>query len=120
MYILGAVTRPGAVGITTDATVLRLVAVRGGFLRTAYTERVLIIRGSWIKPETFVFNAKDVLNGKGSDFILRPKDVIYISERPWAKAEELLDLAARSFLQSATATWTGESVGPLIREAIVK
>ncbi len=119
VYVLGAVTRPGAIGITTDATVLRLVAVRGGFLRTAYKDRILIVRGSWVQPETFIFDARAVFDGRATDFALKPKDVIYVAERPWVKAEELLDLAARAFLQSATATWTGENVGPLITQPLI-
>ena len=116
VYLLGAVMRPGAIGITTDATVLRLIAVRAGFLKTAYKDRILIIRGSWVEPETIVFDAAAVFRGEAKDFLLRPKDVVFVSEKPWTYAAELLDLAARSYLQSATATWTGENVGPLITQ----
>ena len=116
VYLLGAVKRPGAIGITTDATVMRMIAVRAGFLRTAYKDKVLIIRGSWVEPETFVLDAAAVLRGEATDFVLEPKDIIFVSERPWVRAEELLDLAARAFLQSATATWAGENIGPLITQ----
>lgn len=120
VYLLGAVMRPGAIGITTDATVLRLIAVRSGFLKSAYKDKILIIRGSWVEPETIIFNAADVLRGKAKDFLLKPKDVVFVAEKPWAKVTELLDLAARSYLQSATATWTGENIGPLITQPFVR
>ncbi len=120
VYLLGAVMRPGAIGITTDATVLRLIAVRSGFLKTAYKDKILILRGSWVEPETIIFDAAEVLRGNAKDFVLRPKDVVFVAEKPWTKVTELLDLAARSYLQSATATWTGENIGPLITQPLVR
>lgn len=120
VYLLGAVMRPGAIGITTDATVIRLITVRSGFLKTAYKDKLLIIRGSWVEPKTFIFDAAAVLQGKAKDFLLEPKDVVFVSEHPWTKVTELLDLAARTFLQSATATWTGENIGPLITQPLIQ
>ena len=38
-------------------------------------------------------------------------DIIYVSNRPWARAEELLDRAASAFVESAVITWTSIHVG---------
>jgi hypothetical protein len=35
-----------------------------------------------------------------------------VANRPWIKAEDLLDDAASAFIESAVVTWTGLNVGP--------
>jgi hypothetical protein len=53
------------------------------------------------------------------DFRLQPKDIVYVSRRPWVKAEELLDEAAASFIQGAITTWAGVNVGPIIEKRLL-
>ncbi len=107
--------RPGAIGITTDATVMSVITIRNGFSERAFRERILVVRGSMKEPSTFVINASDILAGKSADFILKPRDIIYIPEKPWNYPEEILDMAMKAFVQSAVASWTGANVGPFIR-----
>jgi len=38
-------------------------------------------------------------------------DLIYVSNRPWIRVEELLDRAATAFVEGAVVTWTGIHVG---------
>jgi len=45
---------------------------------------------------------------------LQPGDLVYVSDRPWIRAEELLDQAASAFVESAVVTWAGLNVGPNI------
>jgi len=45
---------------------------------------------------------------------LQPGDLVYVADRPWIKAEELLDHAATAFVESAVVTWAGLNVGPNI------
>ena len=115
VYLLGEVMRPGAIGITTDATVMSVITIRNGFSERAFRERILVVRGSMKEPSTFVINASDILAGKSADFILKPRDIIYIPEKPWNYPEEILDMAMKAFVQSAVASWTGANVGPFIR-----
>ena len=85
----------------------------------AYQSRVLVVRGSLNTPETFIVDAKAILAGEKPDFRLEPKDIVYVSRRPWARAEEILDSATVSFIQAALVTWTGQHVGPFITSPIV-
>jgi hypothetical protein len=62
-------------------------------------------------PETFELNAKDMLKAKVPNFKLEPKDIVYVAQRPWAKAEELLDSATQSFISAFIVTWTGQNIG---------
>jgi hypothetical protein len=67
------------------------------------------------RPETFVVDASAVLAARAPDLRLQPKDIVYVSARPWIKDEELLDAAATAFVQSAVIVWTGGHVNPLIK-----
>ncbi len=113
-YVLGAVVNPGVQGLTPDATVVSAISRRGGLTDRAWTDRVLVVRGSFTKPEAFVVNLKDVLAAKEKDFKLQPKDIVYISERPWAVTEDILKLALSAFATSAASTWVNLNVDPIL------
>ena len=113
IYVLGEVRFPGSLITASRTGTLEAIAIRGGFSERAWTKRLLVIRGSLKKPQTFIVNANDILSAKTADFQLQPKDIVYIGSRPWYKAEELLDLAATAFVQSAVVTKTGLSVTPI-------
>lgn len=119
LYILGAVASPGLQGFTPNASVISAIAIRGGFTPQAYRQRVLVVRGSLSKPESFVVNTAAILAGKQKDFPLQPKDLVYVADRPWKKVEELLDMAAMAFTQAAVATWTGQNIGPMILRPVI-
>jgi protein involved in polysaccharide export with SLBB domain len=119
IYILGSVANPGQQGLTYKASVVSAIALAGGFTQRAYRERVLVVRGSLQNPQTFVVDTAAILHGKAIDFVLEPRDVVFVSERPWARAEELLDMAASSFIQAMATVWTGENIGPLITRPVL-
>ncbi|HWA10520.1 MAG TPA: polysaccharide biosynthesis/export family protein [Opitutaceae bacterium] len=111
VYVLGEVRSPGAAAYDTDANVIGAIASRGGFSERAWKQRVLVVRGSREKPEAFAVNTFGILEGKGTNFALQPGDIVYVSSRPWIKAEEILDRAASAFVESAVITWTSLHVG---------
>lgn len=120
VYVLGDVRAPGPMPFEPGMTALGAIVSRGGFGEKAYRSKVLIIRGSLNKPQTFSFNANVVLTAKGLDVKLEPRDIIYVPKRPWAKVEELLESAISEFMRAAIITWTGLNVGPFITEPIIK
>jgi protein involved in polysaccharide export with SLBB domain len=107
VYVLGEVSLPGLVTFRPDLTAVAAITARGGFNEKAYKSKVVVIRGSLNKPETFIVNVMDVVNGRAPDFRLQPKDIVYVSWRPFFRVEELLDLAFTAFIQAAIATATG-------------
>lgn len=113
VYVLGSVRQPGAFLYTSDVGAVAAIAARGGFTERAWKGRVLVIRGSLGRPQTFVLDTKEVLTAKQADLRLQPRDIIYVSDRPWARAEELLDTAASAFVTAATVSWTGIHVNGL-------
>ncbi len=113
IYVLGEVRFPGTLVFSPHTSTLEAIAVRGGFSDQAWRTRLLVVRGSLDHPQTFVVNAADVLSGKSSDFRLQPRDIVYVSSRPWVRAEDLLDAAASAFVQSVVVTATGLHVDPI-------
>jgi protein involved in polysaccharide export with SLBB domain len=113
-YVLGAVANPGVQGLTPDASVVSAISRRGGLTDRAWPDRVLVVRGSFDKPETFIVNVKDILAAKEKDFKLQPKDIVYVADRPWAVAEDILKLALSAFVTSATSNWVNLNVDPII------
>ena len=119
IFVVGAVAGQGVVPYSQNATLISAITSRGGFIDKAYQSRVLVVRGSLDSPETYIVDAKAILAGEKPDFRLEPKDIVYVSRRPWARAEEILDNATLSFIQAALVTWTGQHVGPFITSPII-
>ncbi len=118
VYVVGEVIAPGVVIHHANSTLMGAIADRGGFNPKAYKSRVLVVRGSLNRPETFVVDTHSIVDGRAPDFQLQPKDIVYVNYRPFIRAEELLDLAATGFIQSAVTTWTGQYIGPFITKPI--
>ncbi len=121
VYILGAVSSPGHTGVTEGLTSLGAITVRGGFTPAAWRKKVLVVRGSQdkTKPEVFEVDASAILAGKAKDVLLKPRDLVYVSDKPWQRATEITDLAIKTFVQTATATWVGKNVGPFIQKPLL-
>ena len=118
IFVVGAVGAQGVVPYSQNSTLISAITSRGGFIDKAYQSRVLVVRGSLDSPETFIVDAKAILAGEKPDFRLEPKDIVFVSKRPWARAEEILDNATLAFIQAALVTWTGQHVGPIITSPI--
>lgn len=115
VYVLGEVRQPGAVPFSSRANVIAAIAARGGFTERAWRQRVLVVRGSLDRPETFKVNVDGVFTGETGtlgNLELKPGDIVYIGNRPWVRAEELLDRAASAFVEAAVVSWTGIHLGP--------
>ncbi|MFN9408690.1 MAG: polysaccharide biosynthesis/export family protein [Akkermansiaceae bacterium] len=113
-YVIGAVNNPGVQGMTPDASVVSAITRRGGFTDRAWTNRVLVIRGSFSDPQPHVVSVKDILAAKETDFKILPKDIIYVADHPWAKTEDIMKLALAAFATSATSTWVNLNVDPIL------
>lgn len=113
-YVLGAVNNPGVQGLTPDATVISAISRRSGLSPRAWADHVLVVRGSFEKPETFVVNVKNILAAKEQDFKLMPKDIVFVAERPWIEAEDILEAALSAFVTSAASTWVNINVDPIL------
>jgi protein involved in polysaccharide export with SLBB domain/capsular polysaccharide biosynthesis protein len=110
VYVLGAVRAPGAYVYNHSTGVVGAIAGRGGFSDRAWKRKLLVIRGGLTRPETFQVDVNEVLAGRTPDLKLNPKDIVFVHDRPWLYAEELLNAAANAFVTSAIVVWTSEKV----------
>jgi len=112
IYVLGEVMMPGAMIYNSSPTVVNAIATRGGYTTRAFKSRVLVVRGSLEHPQTFVIDTADILHGKAKDFALEPHDIVYVSMNPWVIAGEVLDVAAKSFVQAVVIQGTTLKIPP--------
>lgn len=114
VYVLGMVRYPGAYGLTTEVSTIGAITLAGGLEVNAYLRRVIVVRGSMSKPTTFVVNLDEVLAGKAKDMRLEPRDVIYVSDKPWQVVEDIIDTAIGAFVQTMASTWANENIPTFI------
>jgi len=119
VYVLGQVRSPGPVTYTPEMTVMGAISTRLGYTDKAFKSRVLVVRGSLNNPKTFIVDTWATLDARGLNFKLEPKDIVYVSTRPFIRVEEVLDLAATAFIQSATAAWAGKYIEPIITSPFI-
>jgi protein involved in polysaccharide export with SLBB domain len=112
IYIVGEVMFPGVQVFAAKPTAISAVTFCGGFTPRAFQSRVLVVRGSLEQPQTFVVDTAAILAGKAPDFKLQPRDILYVSRNPWVVAAEVVDMAAKAFVQSALVSATGKWVAP--------
>ena len=115
VYVLGEVTSPGVQNAPSPLSVIGAITARGGFTKSAFRQRILVVRGSLSNPRTFVVNTNATLKGLKADFMLEPRDIVFVSSRPWEFAEELTDNAVNAFTTGFISTWTGVKVSPLLQ-----
>lgn len=110
IYIVGEVRLPGPVTYRDDLTIVAAITARAGFTERAYKSRVLVIRGPLENPERIVVDVDDIIDAKKRNFMLKPKDIVFVNSRPFIRVEELADTAATAFIQSLITGWVGVDV----------
>ncbi len=81
VYVTGAVQRPGKIVSDRPITLLEAVIEAGIDHAKASLKKVRIIREENGRTETRIINLKNILDGKHTDFELKPSDKIYVPER---------------------------------------
>lgn len=88
VYVGGQVDNPGAYPLTGPTGALEAVFQAGGFLSTAYTRQVVLIRrGPNDLPMLRILNLRDFANDgtPTENTLLRPFDIIFVPRSPIAK-----------------------------------
>lgn len=109
VFVLGEVSLPGPVTYRPNLSAIAAISARGGFSEAAFKSHIFVVRGSLNNPKT-VIAGMGMTDETMHDFKLQPNDIIYVTWRPFHREEELLDLAAQAFVQSAVNGVVGAKV----------
>jgi protein involved in polysaccharide export with SLBB domain/capsular polysaccharide biosynthesis protein len=110
VYVLGEVRLPGPITYGPSQSVMAAITARGGFTDRAYRGHVLVVRGSLDHPTYTAVDTAGIVRGKVPDFRLEPRDIIFVSHRPFVRVEELADLATTAFIQGLITAWVDAKV----------
>jgi len=86
VFVMGRVTRPGAVRakLSEGVTLLQAIADAGGLAEGAKESAILITRKDKAgKEQKLKVNLKDIIKGKKKDVVLMEGDVVYVPESFW-------------------------------------
>ena len=80
IFVVGEVSKPGAVELGSELNVLQAIAGAGGFLEHAKRSEVVIVRSEGGRERRFKFNYKDVVAGKKLDQNIKlvPGDTVLV------------------------------------------
>jgi polysaccharide export outer membrane protein len=103
VYVLGAIAKPGGYVLANDRThmtTLKMLALAGGFNRTAKSEHAVIIRRDRQgQQHEQIVNLKQIVERKAEDVRLDPSDILYV---PDSKAKQVLYRASEAALALAS------------------
>lgn len=82
VVVLGEVKRPGTYEFPPNGrlSVMKAIALAGGFTDIAAIDRVKLLRKAGEKQEVSQINVKDIINGKSKDVDVEPDDLITVPE----------------------------------------
>ncbi|MEZ5413302.1 MAG: polysaccharide biosynthesis/export family protein [Opitutaceae bacterium] len=103
IYVLGAVHKPRAVGFMDQVTLVSSIAAAFDVLPTAHTRRILVIRGSFTKPEVAVLDYEAIRQGAAPDVPLRPGDIVWVPESPWSNLADYTRAVLNTFVSTVAA-----------------
>jgi polysaccharide biosynthesis/export protein len=79
IYVMGEVTKPGALPITGPMTVVQALAVAGGFKEFANPKKIRILRkGSNGTVQTIDFDYRDAIASPDRPLLLQPGDTVIV------------------------------------------
>ena len=67
VYLIGQVMRPGAYPLLPGMTVLQAISSGGGLAQFANSKKIFLTRTEDGKPKKYMFNYKDVMEGRAPD-----------------------------------------------------
>jgi polysaccharide export outer membrane protein len=80
IYIIGQVTKPGAVTMNPRMNILQALSMAGGMTPFAATNDIIVLRGTGTAQKVFQFRYGDVSKGKSlnENIMLEPGDVVVV------------------------------------------
>jgi len=103
ILVLGHVGVPKAVGWREGMGLVGAIAETQGTKPGAYVQRVLLVRGSYSKPQVAILNFDSIVKGKESDVAVLPGDILWVPRSPWDRIERYIDIVIGTATETVAA-----------------
>ena len=103
ILVLGAVTTARAVGWREGMGLIGAIAESGGMRPNAFVQRILLVRGSFVKPRVAILDFDAIVKGKQPDVTVQPGDIIWVPRSPWERLERYLDVVLSTAAETIAA-----------------
>lgn len=80
--VLGQVNEPGSFPFKERLTLVQAISLAGGFNPLAQTRKVQLTRETAQGRETYVIDAREILEDNKADLPLLPGDIVFVPESP--------------------------------------
>jgi polysaccharide export outer membrane protein len=78
VYVTGEVRNPGVQRIRSEVTLIKLMAMAGGFTEWANRKKILIIRKEQGKDRRIIVNYNNMIDGQDPDIVIHRGDTIVV------------------------------------------
>jgi polysaccharide export outer membrane protein len=79
--VFGQVTKPGTFNYMNNMSIVEAITLAGGFTPLAAKNSITVTRTERGKSQRFVVPGEEIGEGKASNYLLRPGDVVFVPER---------------------------------------
>ena len=97
----------GSIEIFAWLMTAEVLARAGGITGAGDQNDVRIVRGPLREPRMYTATIKDLVNGKATDVVLAPGDIVYVTKAWYTKAADVLNALARLVSSANTAAFIG-------------
>jgi len=111
VLLLGAVKAPRSVSFKDSLSLVECIAQGGGPAQGAYTDKVVIVRGSLNQPRATTVNFAEIIKGKATDFQLKPGDIVWLPQRPLTLVQSTIELVFRDAARTIAINEGARAVG---------
>lgn len=101
IYVLGEVNFPRTVGFVSSVSLIQALSEARG-LKNSSDGRIVVVRGSRVRPEARVVRFDHVLTGKDPNLPLAPGDIVFVPPRQLALLREIVESAITAFAEAVS------------------
>ncbi len=107
IMVLGEVDAPQPIAYRQGMRLTEVLARAGGITGAGDQNDVRIVRGPLREPRMYTATIKDLVNGKATDVVLAPGDIVYVTKAWYTKAADVLNALAPLVTSANTAAFIG-------------
>jgi protein involved in polysaccharide export with SLBB domain len=79
--VFGQVSKPGTFNYMNNMSIIEAITLAGGFTPIAAKNSITVTRTEGGKSQRFVVPGEEIGEGRASNYLLRPGDVVFVPER---------------------------------------